>query len=184
MPTVAVEPRLQCTALYDQQLNEVEKSGDLLVVHANSKDNAYAEANHAIVDKAQSLGQELHDRVTAVLVWDGKFRSHGDLTEEFGVYARNRSIPVVDVVLYENALRARETEPAYRHRMISLDCGEGAIVVTEPQSVPLQGQGGKSDAQQIGRPKRVTRSGRICRCYWEGEDVRCDLNSLQLSGNV
>jgi hypothetical protein len=84
--------------LYDQQLNEVEKSGDLLVVHAKSEDNAYAEANHAIVDKALSLGQELQDRVTAVLVWDGKSRGEGDLTEEFWVYARNKSIPVVEVM--------------------------------------------------------------------------------------
>jgi hypothetical protein len=84
--------------LYDRQLNEVEKSGDLLVVHANSEDNAYAEANHAIVDKALSLGQELHDRVTAVLVWDGKSRGGGDLTEEFELYARNKSIPVFEVM--------------------------------------------------------------------------------------
>jgi hypothetical protein len=85
-------------ALYDQQLNDVEKSGDLLVVHEKSDDKAYAEANHAIVDKALSLGQELQDRVTAVLVWDGKSRGEGDLTEEFWVYARNKSIPVVDVM--------------------------------------------------------------------------------------
>jgi hypothetical protein len=84
--------------LYDEQLNQVEKNGDLLVVHANSEDNAYAEANHAIVDKALSLGLELQDRVTAVLVWDGKSRSEGDLTEEFGVYARNKRIPVIEVM--------------------------------------------------------------------------------------
>lgn len=84
--------------LYDKQLNKVEKSGDLLVVHASSEDNAYAEVNHAIVDKALSLGQELRDRVIAVLVWDGKSRGEGDLTDEFGVYARNKSIPVVEVM--------------------------------------------------------------------------------------
>ena len=85
-------------SLYDKQLDEVEKSGDLLVFHANSEDNAYAEASHAIVDKALSLGQELQDRVTAVLVWDGESRGEGDLTEEFRVYARNMSIPVLDVM--------------------------------------------------------------------------------------
>src|SRR5580692_2460109 len=45
--------------LYDKLLNEVENSGDLLVIHGDSEDNAYAEANHAIVDQALSLGQEL-----------------------------------------------------------------------------------------------------------------------------
>jgi hypothetical protein len=84
--------------LYDILLNEVEKSGDLLVIHANSEDNAYAEANHAILDEALSLGQQLQDLVTAVLVWDGKSRGEGDLTEEFRVYARNKSIPVVEVM--------------------------------------------------------------------------------------
>jgi hypothetical protein len=84
--------------LYDKQLNEVEKSGDLLVVHANSEAKAYAEANHTIVDKALSLGQELQDRVTAVLVWDGKSRGQEDLTEEFGSYARKKNIPVVEVM--------------------------------------------------------------------------------------
>jgi hypothetical protein len=85
-------------ALYDKQLNEVEKSGDLLVIHANSEDDVYAEVNHAIVNKALSLAQKLQDQVTAVLVWDGKSRGEGDLTEEFGDFARNMSIPVVDVM--------------------------------------------------------------------------------------
>ena len=84
--------------LYDKLLNEVEESGGLLVIHANSEDNAYVEANHAILDQALSLGQQLQDLVTAVLVWDGKSRGEGDLTEEFGVYARNKSISVVEVM--------------------------------------------------------------------------------------
>ena len=84
--------------LYDEALNEVEKNGDLVVMQLNSKDEAYAKANHAILDQALSLGQQLQDRVTAVLVWDGKSRGEGDLTEEFGVYARNKSIPVVEVM--------------------------------------------------------------------------------------
>jgi hypothetical protein len=90
--------KLQAVPLYDILLNEVEKGGDLLVIHANSEDNAYPEANHAILDQALSLGQQLQDLVTAVLVWDGKSRGEGDLTEKFGVYARNRSIPVVEVM--------------------------------------------------------------------------------------
>ena len=83
--------------IYDKVLNEVEKNGDLLVMQLNSGDEAYAKANHAILDQALSLGQQLQHPVTAVLVWDGKSRGEGDLTEEFGVYARNKSIPVVEV---------------------------------------------------------------------------------------
>ena len=84
--------------LYDTLLNEVEKSGDLVVIHANSEDKAYAEANHEIVDEALSLGLEFQQPVTAVLVWDGKSRGEGDITEDFGVYARNKGVPVVAVM--------------------------------------------------------------------------------------
>jgi hypothetical protein len=85
-------------ALYDSLLNEVEKSGDLLVIHANSEDQAYAEVNHVIVDEALALGLEFQQSVTAVLVWDGKSRGERDFTEEFAVYARNRGVPVVTVM--------------------------------------------------------------------------------------
>jgi hypothetical protein len=84
--------------LYDSVLNEVEKNGDLLIMQLTSDDEAYAEANHAILDEALSIGQQLPDSVTAVLVWDGKSRAEGDLTEEFGGYARKKSIPVVEVM--------------------------------------------------------------------------------------
>lgn len=84
--------------LYDILLDEVEKNGELLVLQGNSEDNVYAEVNHAILDQALVLGQQLQDHVTAVLVWDGKSRGEGDLTEEFGVYARNKSVPVIEVM--------------------------------------------------------------------------------------
>ena len=85
-------------ALYDEVLNEVEKDRDLLVIQPTSEDAAYAETNHVIVDEALSLGLELQQSVTAVLVWDGESRGEGDLTNEFGVYARNKGVPVADVM--------------------------------------------------------------------------------------
>ena len=84
--------------LYDKVLNEVERNGDLLVIQPNSEDKAYAEANHVIVDEAISVGLELQQPVTAVLVWDGKSHGEGDLTAEFGDYARNKGVPVTDVM--------------------------------------------------------------------------------------
>src|SRR5208283_933329 len=83
--------------LYDKVLDEVEKSGDLLVIQPNSEDNAYAQTNHVIDDEARALGLQLHQAVTAVLVWDKKSRGEGDLTEEFANYARTKGIPIVDV---------------------------------------------------------------------------------------
>jgi hypothetical protein len=84
--------------LYDSALNEAEKKGDLLLIPPSSEDKAYAEANHVIVDEALSLGLEFQQPITAVLVWDGKSRGEGDLTEEFGLYARTKGIPVVDLM--------------------------------------------------------------------------------------
>jgi hypothetical protein len=84
--------------LYDRALNDVEKNGDLLVIQTSSEDKAYAEVNHAIIDEAILLGQQLHYSVTAVLVWDGKPRGEGDLTEEFRVHARSKDVPVIDVM--------------------------------------------------------------------------------------
>jgi hypothetical protein len=84
--------------LYEKVLNDVEKDGDVLVIRPTSQETAYAETNHVIVDEAISLGLELHQTVTAVLVWDRESRGEGDLTEEFGVYARNKGVPVINVM--------------------------------------------------------------------------------------
>jgi hypothetical protein len=83
--------------LYDAEIEQAQKNGDLLLVHAVSDDSAYAETNHVIVDEALALGQQFQRPVTAVLVWEGKSRGEGDLTEEFGAYARQRGVRVVDV---------------------------------------------------------------------------------------
>jgi len=83
--------------LYDRVLAEVERKGDLLVIQLKSGDAAYADANRVIVEEALSLGLKLQQSVTAVMVWDGRSRGEGDLTEEFGVYAGNKGVPVIDV---------------------------------------------------------------------------------------
>lgn len=84
--------------LYDKVLSEVEKGGDLLVIQPTSNDQAYAEANHAVVDEALLLSEKFQQPVTAVMVWDGESRGEGDLTEEFGVYARQKGVPVLEVM--------------------------------------------------------------------------------------
>ena len=84
-------------ALYDRVLDEVEKKGDLLVIAAGSEDEAYAKTNHAIVDEALSIGQIVGEGVAAIVVWDGKSRGQGDLTEEFGAYAKSKGIRIIEV---------------------------------------------------------------------------------------
>jgi hypothetical protein len=83
--------------LYDTAIDNAEGRGDLVIIQLSSDDQAFAETNHAIIDHALSLGLQLQSPVTAVLVWDGKSRGEGDLTEQFGAYARRRGLPVVEV---------------------------------------------------------------------------------------
>lgn len=83
--------------LYDQVLDEVEAAGDLVILQKGADDEAYAAANHAILDEAIALANAVQKPVTAVLIWDGVSRGDHDLTEEFGVEARERGLPVVEV---------------------------------------------------------------------------------------
>ena len=85
------------SALYDRVMDEVEKKGDLLVIAAGSEDEAYAKTNHAIVDDALSIGNIVEEEVAAIVVWDGKSRGQGDLTEEFSHYAKSKGIRIVEV---------------------------------------------------------------------------------------
>jgi hypothetical protein len=86
-------------ALYDETLNEVENNSDLLVIQSKEDDDkAYAGASHVIVDEALSLGQQLQQPALAVLVWEGQSRGAGDLTEEFGTFAKNKGVAVANIM--------------------------------------------------------------------------------------
>jgi len=84
--------------LYEKILDEVEMRQDLLIIKAKSETEAYTQVNHVIVDNAISLGLALQQPVAAMVVWDGKSRGAEDYTEEFGIYARSRGIPVDGVM--------------------------------------------------------------------------------------
>jgi hypothetical protein len=88
----------QWGSLYDTVLDDVAAKGDLLVLNLSPDDRSYAKANQVILDEALSLGQLLKQPVTAVLVWDGRSRGPGDLTEEFGLLARKKGFPIVEVM--------------------------------------------------------------------------------------
>jgi len=84
--------------LYDQVLDDVEATGDLVILQNGSDDQAYSAANRAILDQAEELAKALDQPVAAVLLWDGASRGHHDLTEEFAVEARKRGIAVTEVL--------------------------------------------------------------------------------------
>ena len=83
--------------VYDQVLNEVAAVGDLLIANPTSKGNEYAAGNLAILDEALRLGGDTSQGVDAVLVWEGSSRGEDDNTEHFGVEARKRGLPLIEV---------------------------------------------------------------------------------------
>ena len=86
------------SAMYDRILDEVSTAGDLILLnHSGSESEAYAAANLAILDDAVALGQQLHEPVVAVLVWDGKPRGDDDLTQALGDEARSRGLRVLEL---------------------------------------------------------------------------------------
>lgn len=83
--------------IYDAVMDDVQARGDLVVL-AEESSKVYIEANHRIIEEALALGRMLQDGVTAVRVWEGRSRGAGDVTEEFGLYAQARGVPVADVM--------------------------------------------------------------------------------------
>jgi hypothetical protein len=83
--------------LYDQIVEQVQKAGELVIVPEALDERAYSAANRRILDEAISLGQQCHEPVTAMSIWDGVSRGDDDLTAAFAVEARNRGLPVVEV---------------------------------------------------------------------------------------
>lgn len=84
--------------LYDDVLDEVQAVGDLVIAPAAPEDKAYLETNHIIIEEALSLARALQQKGVALRVWEGKTRGEGDLTEEFGEYAKMKGLGVVDVI--------------------------------------------------------------------------------------
>ena len=84
-------------SLFDMTVAEIDAQGDLIVLQPALESEAFMETNHVIIENAIALGNDLKVPVSAVLVWEGKGRGAGDLTEEFGLYAKTRNIPLIDV---------------------------------------------------------------------------------------
>ena len=84
--------------LYDAVLNDVQAAGDLLIVPFAPEDTAYLRTNHIIIEEALRLGESLQEECLAIRVWEGKTRGKGDLTEEFGEYARKKGLGLFDIL--------------------------------------------------------------------------------------
>jgi hypothetical protein len=92
--------------LFDRVLDALPPE-DLVVLSPTSAgaDDAYAATNAAILDQAFALAAKIpvgaheggHADVVALLVWDGRSRGEGDLTDGFRADAERRGLPVTQI---------------------------------------------------------------------------------------
>lgn len=84
---------------FDRVLGELAASNDVVVLGLEEGDDAtYAAANHAILDQAELLAEGDRSNVVAVVLWEGRSRGQGDLTEAFATAARARNHPVREIL--------------------------------------------------------------------------------------
>jgi hypothetical protein len=84
---------------FDRVIEEVRAEGNLVVLGLDQSDHgAYAAANQAILDEAQALAGGEPSEVVAIIVWEGRSRGEGDLTEGFATLARARGHAVREVL--------------------------------------------------------------------------------------
>jgi hypothetical protein len=84
---------------YDSVIDEIAGNHDLITLPPSSDDElAYAAAIRAVLDEAQGLGRATSEEVRALLVWEGRSRGSGDLTEALGVAAKQRGLSILEVL--------------------------------------------------------------------------------------
>jgi hypothetical protein len=92
------DPTTDWGTIFDQVVKELAPSADVVTLNQDGSENAYAAANVKILSEAQDLAQQTGVDLVAVRVWEGDSRGEGDLTEAFGDEARERGLPVLDVL--------------------------------------------------------------------------------------
>jgi hypothetical protein len=84
-------------SVYDTVLDEVDALGDLIILGNIGNADPYSLTSRCILDEASALGQEQHESIGAVMVWDGATRGQEDYTTGFGIDARRRGLPVFEI---------------------------------------------------------------------------------------
>jgi hypothetical protein len=84
---------------YDRILNEVERQAEVVILDCKQSDpDAYARTNAAIVDEALQIAQQEGTVAQALIVWNGKSRGSTDLTSQFVDHAREKGMPILEVL--------------------------------------------------------------------------------------
>jgi hypothetical protein len=85
--------------LFDRVIGALAATGDVVTLGLDpGDDDAYAAANDALLDEAERLAGDDPQAVVAAIVWEGRSRGEGDLTEAFATAARARNHPVREVL--------------------------------------------------------------------------------------
>lgn len=94
--------------LFDSICDELETTNDIVVMDSEEDMTvAFAKANDEILDQAKKVldsyatmpDSHAHPRsIKALLVWDGKAKSHEDATHHFSLLARDRGIEVDEIL--------------------------------------------------------------------------------------
>jgi hypothetical protein len=85
--------------LFGRIMGEVAAAGDALIMDLDEADDAtYAAVNDAILSEAEALAGADPSDVIAVVVWEGRSRGEGDLTDTFATSARTRGHPLREVL--------------------------------------------------------------------------------------
>jgi hypothetical protein len=82
--------------LYNRILDEIEAAEELVIITVGDAD-PYTAASREVLDEAIGLGEEKHEVVGAVMIWDGELRGTPDYTAEFGSEARRRGLSVFEI---------------------------------------------------------------------------------------
>jgi hypothetical protein len=90
-------------AIFKRQVAAAAAVGDLVVLDgAQADDRAYAAANDAIIEQAQSLAratkEHMQRKLIALLVWEGTARADSDATAGFGEIAKKAEFRVESVL--------------------------------------------------------------------------------------
>ncbi|MGA8439878.1 MAG: hypothetical protein WB762_15070 [Candidatus Sulfotelmatobacter sp.] len=99
----------------------------LIVIPANSKDTAYAETKQSILEQALWLGQQLTDRVTAVLVREGKSRGQApaSLLESSGSrFEHSTSVANAKRLVYLKLMEENQNTDPFKFIIYSGKIGE------------------------------------------------------------
>jgi hypothetical protein len=86
--------------LYDRILDDVSRTGNLLVESAAGED-PYSRVNDSLIREAARLAADSRQNLAVALVWDGDSYGPEDLTAQFGAEARRRAMIILPVSTLE-----------------------------------------------------------------------------------